>query len=395
MGIYALAITIAGIFSLVGQLGLQTSTVRFIAQYAGQKNWGTVDLLYHKILRLIFPSTILSALLLYFTSHYIANNIFNKPELVVPFKIISLSLPFGGFFNLNTSALRGLKRIRDSFIFQLIVPVTSFFILIFLTYLIIKNYLTPIYTQLVVGIISALLSWIFWRKAIKNKGKVNNMQYVSYREIIKVSLPMMITTGMLFVLGWTDTFMLGMFKTNADVGIYRVAMRIALFSSFTLGAVNSIAAPKLSELYWSSENERLRRVIKNASKMIFWSSLPIFALTVIFSTQILFLFGSEFVSGKSTLIILSFGQFMNAYFGSVGVLLDMTGNQNYFRNAMIISAFINIILNYILIPLYGIFGAALATAISTVTWNLIASFSVLKIFGFWVGYVPEFLIKRV
>ena len=139
MGIYALAITIAGIFSLVGQLGLQTSTVRFIAQYAGKKNWGTVDLLYQKILRLILPSTILFALLLYFTSHYIANNIFNKPELVVPFKIISLSLPFGGFFNLNTSALRGLKRIRDSFIFQLIVPVISFFILIFLTYLIIKN----------------------------------------------------------------------------------------------------------------------------------------------------------------------------------------------------------------------------------------------------------------
>ena len=399
MGIYALAITVAGIFSLFGQMGTETSLVRFVAQYAGQGNYSAVTEIYKKTIQLVLPASILFAAFFYMTSPWIANDLFHKPRLTIPFRITAFVLPFGALMSVNTSSLRGLKKIKDAFLFSTALPpILNTAGLMGLTYFVMKNYLTPIYVNLMTAIIGAFLSfklWYKWKnKLVYEKSKKNKIK-IPIKEIMKISLPMFMTSAMLFIMGWTDIFMIGVFRSANEVGIYRIALKIALLSSFTLGAVNSISAPKFSELYWNSENDRLKKVIKSSSKIIFWSSLPIFLILIILPNQMLSIFGGEFVEGKNALIILSFGQFLNAYFGSVGVLLDMTGNQKVFRNAIIVGAAFNILLNYILIPPYGISGAAIATSFSTIVWNLIASLAVLKIFSFWVGYIPDFVIKRV
>ncbi len=399
MGLFALAITVVGIFSLFAKAGTETSTVRFVAEQAGQKNHGAVKEIYGKTLQIVLPLSIVAAAIFFFLSPFIANYIFQKPKLILPLEITAFVLPFSALMGVNTAALRGLKKIKDAFIFSTILP--PFFNilgLILLTYFVVRNYLTPIYVNLITGMIGAFLSLILWnkwsRKLLPDEGQENKAK-TSIKEILKVSLPMFMTSAMLFIMGWTDIFMLGMFRSTEEVGIYRIALKIALLSSISLAAVNSIAAPKFSELYWNSENNKLKKVVKNSSKIIFWSSLPILLVIIIFPSQILSIFGREFIVGKTALIILSVGQFLNAYFGSVGVLLDMTGNQNVFRNAILVGAVSNILLNYLLIPPYGIVGAAIATAFSTIIWNLSASLAVLKIFGFWVGYIPEFGVKRV
>ena len=75
--------------------------------------------------------------------------------------------------------------------------------------------------------------------------------------------------------------------------------------------------------------------------------------------------------------------------GSVGTLLNMTGYQVLMRNILFISLIVNILINYLLIPPYGLVGAAIATLVSTSLWRIIANIYVYEKFNFWAGYIPK------
>ena len=251
--------------------------------------------------------------------------------------------------------------------------------------------MTPIYVNLITISIGASFSLILLRRQIKklpSDTKSGKTSMVSKREILKVSIPMFMTAAMLLIMGWTDTFMLGLFRSTEEVGIYRVAFKISLLTSITAGSFYSIIAPKFSELYWGHKKDKLKIIAKFSSKLILFSSFPLFLLIVLFSKQILGIFGTKFIEGSIALIILALGQFVNAVIGPVGFFLDMTNKQILVRNAMITGAIVNVLFNLLLIPTYGISGAAFATLLSTMTWNGIASIFVYKIYGYWIGYFP-------
>ncbi len=104
-------------------------------------------------------------------------------------------------------------------------------------------------------------------------------------------------------------------------------------------------------------------------------------------------FGKEFISGFRALMIMSFGQFVNAFCGSVGYLLTMTGNQNTFKNIFLLSAILNLILCFLLIPVFGFDGAAMSFSVSMIFWNVVSLLIVKKKFGFVTYYLP-FLKKE-
>jgi len=74
----------------------------------------------------------------------------------------------------------------------------------------------------------------------------------------------------------------------------------------------------------------------------------------------------------------------NVFFGAVIYILDMTGKQTISRNILLLTSILNIALNWYLIEIYGIKGAAIATTISILFWNIIGIIYVKKIYGFWV-----------
>ena len=177
---------------------------------------------------------------------------------------------------------------------------------------------------------------------------------------------------MLLLIQWIDIIILGYFETANTVGVYSVIMRISLFSSIILFSINGIVASEFSKLYSSDNMTELRFLIKKSSKIIFFITIPILILIVYFSELILGYFGLEFIIASKTLYILIVGQFVNILCGSVGYILMMTEKQNIFKNIMIFATCTNIILNIILIPKYSINGAAIASSISLILWNVIS-----------------------
>jgi O-antigen/teichoic acid export membrane protein len=94
------------------------------------------------------------------------------------------------------------------------------------------------------------------------------------------------------------------------------------------------------------------------------------------------LFGEEYKQAAPLLQILIIGQFINVITGSVGFLLNMSGHEKDMRNVVFISGSLAVVLSLILIPLYGVTGAAIATAIALASQNLLAVYKVKQRLGF-------------
>ena len=168
-----------------------------------------------------------------------------------------------------------------------------------------------------------------------------------------------------------------------------------MLSSIFLFAINSIAAPKFSELFYSGKINELGKIIRISTKIIFYSSLPLVLTFLIIPEKILFIFGEEYRYAKWSLIYLTIGQFVNSFSGSVGYILQMTGKQFIFQNIVFFSMIINVLLNLILIPIYNIVGAAIASMISMAMWNILGILYIYKEYGFISCYCPSVLLKRI
>jgi len=191
-----------------------------------------------------------------------------------------------------------------------------------------------------------------------------------------------------FIMAWTDKLMIGNMIDAENVAVYSVAFRFSMIVSITLMAVNSIAAPKFSEIHSSGNMEALKRIVQQSTKIIFWITLPIVIVFLSVPEFVLSIFGEDFKLAALALIILSISKMFSAISGSVGTFLQMVGKQNVFQNILIFAALVNIILNYLLIPEHGIDGAAFASAFSGILWNTMMILYIKRNFGFYTIYFP-------
>ena len=180
-----------------------------------------------------------------------------------------------------------------------------------------------------------------------------------------MSVPMWMTSALVMVIGQTGLVILGMFRAADEVGHYAVAVRLAALATFMLLAVETIAAPKFSEFAQAGRTSELLRTARTSAKLIFWSTIPILLLLLVAGRIVLgTVFGASFTVAYSALVVLLLGQFVNAVSGPTASFMNMTGHHVPFRNITAIAAILNVAASLILIPPYGITGAAAAATIS-------------------------------
>ena len=168
----------------------------------------------------------------------------------------------------------------------------------------------------------------------------------------------------------TDIIMLGALKGTSEVGIYVPATRVAVLASFGLYAANTIVAPMISELFGSGRMDELQRLVRLTTRGVTAFTVPVALGLLLTGRWILELFGPEFGVGYVALVILMVGQIVQASAGPVGYLMTMTQYERQAAAILAAAAFANILLNALLIPIWGRNGAAVATATSLILWNV-------------------------
>ncbi len=192
------------------------------------------------------------------------------------------------------------------------------------------------------------------------------------REWILSTIPFGLSATMMLVNGRTDILALGLFREDAEVGVYRVAVQMALPVIFALQAVNMIQAPHIAHLYATGDRKRLQTMVTRSSQAVLAvAGCAAFVVIAFGEPLIRLMFGPHFVAAHTPLVILAIGQLVNAGMGSVASLLNMTGHERDTTKIVLVAAMLNLTLNLVLTPIWGMLGAATATATSLIVWNVI------------------------
>ena len=270
---------------------------------------------------------------------------------------------------LNIDALRALNQTIHSELYRNIFRYTPIFILSIVLFFI-QNQEWLIEAFLAGFILLSLITTIKVSILFKQLTLSNQTSYkFSYNQIFSRSYPMALSAIAYFIMQSVDIIILTVYEGFDSVAYYSIAVKLATVTALALMSVNIVIAPKIAEIYNTNDFNRLNKLIKDAARIIFIISLPVLLILFIFSGPALSLFGEGYVFAKQALWFLLAGQFFSALCGPGAIYLNMTGKQKKLNNILISGLIVNVVLNLILIPVYGIEGAATATLISMVFWN--------------------------
>ena len=389
LGVVAVLNSFLMLATLFTVLGTGTSILRLIPEHLAKYSPSSAFKVYRKTQFFVAGMSVIAGAVLFFCSGFIAETVFSKPHLRFYFALASVFIVFQSLMLLNTQAVRGVRLIRV-FAFMQVLPSLSKLIILIPITVFFFHQSNPIYAMFASFTMTALVgAWIMDRVFKKNAAPDDIVHPMPMKEILSISLPMLMSATMSFITGQTGVIMLGMFRPEAEVGYYAVAVKLATLTAFVLHAINSMAAPKFSEFYHTGKMDELFHVAKKSTKLIFWTTAPILIFLILLGKPALSLmFGSDFTVAYGAMVILVLGQFVNSISGSTGVFMNMTGRQKVFRNIAMISAAINIMLNLILTPHRGIYGAAIAGMTSMIFWNLSTLVYIKKKHGQSIGYLP-------
>ncbi|MEQ8908116.1 MAG: oligosaccharide flippase family protein [Vicingaceae bacterium] len=389
-GKWTFSITIFLIFQLISNLGLKAAMIRYFASSNDQN--GSINLkdVYLKSLKLLIASGVIFGLILYFSSTKISIE-YEKAYLSESLKYLAFGFIALNLVDLNTGVLRGLRKIgKQSFLESTGNPLFSI-LFIGIGYTFTKDFSSVFGFYLIALYVFCLVSFILvFSEGFKSE---SHHQKVSSMKILSVSFPMFFTTSTSVLDRWADIMILGFFCSDTQLAGYSLVSRLSKIVSLPLNSVNSISASKFRAKYVENRYLELKMLSKSATKVIVLTSIIPLLILCLFSEYVISVFDRQLVFAISALYFLLAGQFFNVITGSVSQLLNMTDGHVRLMWISLISTTMNLGLNLLLVPLYGINGAAIATLSSLVLNNLMSTYIVYKRLGFAPIYIPFQKVK--
>ncbi len=187
---------------------------------------------------------------------------------------------------------------------------------------------------------------------------------------VRTSVALGAVTGVAALLNQVDTLVVGSLLDPADVGLFSLARRIATLLSFGLVAVNAVAAPRFSRLHRDGDRAALGDYVRRAARLAMAATLVPAVVIAMFGRTILGWFGPEFVAAHTLLDIFLVGQVVNASCGPVALLLALTGHARVTTHVFGVSLIVLLAGCLVVVPRFGILGAAVVSAAVLIGWNL-------------------------
>ena len=393
-GRWALALTALSIAGVLANLGAHTAIVRFVAAARAHGDHGRLRDAYGRCLALVAFGGVALGVALFSLSDYLALVVFEKPGLAGLLRIAAFGVLPLAVVMLNTGALRGLRKATaQGFVEQTGTP-------LFAVVLLAAGYPAfrhgDMFALAYVGSLWLLAAgssaiWIRLSGFLQPRPATGGL---GYRELLDVSLPMLITDSMHLLKSWTDIVMVGLLCSDLDLAVYSLVLSVSALIVMPLMAVNSIAAPKFAGFHAADDIDGMARVARQSTRLIFWLVAPVLLVLVLFGGPLLGLFGDDLTRGAMALAIVALGRFFSSISGSVAPILNMTGHHVKLRNIVMLTSAVNLLMNLLLIPPYGIEGAAIATALTVVLSNVLCLRQIKRAFNFVPIYLPALLRQR-
>lgn len=377
-GTYAFAYAVVMLLALPAQAGLPTLLVREVARFDAEERWDLVAGLLRRSNQLVaFLALAVGGLALLVVR--VAGDGWEAEQTATFLWALTL-LPLLALGNLRGAVLRGLRRVVQGQLPEFFIR-PALFLLALLVALLVGPLLSPGSFTLAPRLAMALQAgaaflafavgvWLL-RRELPPEVRRSSPAYRT-RAWLGSLLPLSLLAGMELINSQMDIVLLGVLASAGDVGVYRVAWSASLPVVFTLTGVNLVVAPYFARAHAEDNLPQLQRLATWSARVAGAVAVPAAMVLILFGGDILaFVFGEEYRAGGTALALLALGQLVNVAAGSVGTILNMTGHERDTMVGVGVAAAVNLLLNVVLIPIYGINGAATATMVSLVTWNVV------------------------
>lgn len=218
--------------------------------------------------------------------------------------------------------------------------------------------------------IAALLQFIMIETRMAKSVPAGAHAY-EWKPWLATSMPLFVIGACELALQNADVLVVSTFLTPQDVAIYFAAAKTMSLIMFVHYAVGSAVANRFSALNARGDKEGLKVFVRDAVNWTFWPSLAAAIVILLLGQPLLWLFGPEFIAGFPVMMILVVGFLFRSAMGPSEFLLNMLGEQKACAAVLVFTAVLNVILNLIMVPAFGLIGAALATSTALIATALL------------------------
>lgn len=313
----------------------------------------------------------------------LAADVFGDPALTPLFRLGALSIPFRTVGAVAIAIARGSRDATPHVVVnQLLDPILTF---VLVGSLVVAGFgafgaIAGVVATSLLAAVAAL--WLGVRSLpFDLRGPSESM----HRQVLLFSLPLMLAASMEFVIHHTDTFLIGAFMASADVGVYSIAYQLREVGRFFFYPATFLLPPVITRLAKRDETGSARRIYQLTTKWIVVATTPLLFGVFLFPAVVIRLaFGEEYVPGATALRILLASVMVSLLFGANALALVALGHNRVNLYVDAAAALANVALNLVLIPPFGIAGAAIASAAAFATRDVCYGVALYR----WEGIHP-------
>ena len=371
-GLFGLALTIFNMVTLTVVLGMDIGATKFVSHHLVEGQHGKARESIIAASSIAFGSGLVAAIVLMVLAHPIAVTLYDKPNLVQSLLFLSAAIPLATLTIVLISTLQAYQTVRYTILIKYLwEPIGKFILaggLLWAGF----QLLGVLISILIVFAVSAALSINALRQLAF--GRLDCLFAWNWREarlLVSFCLPLFVSKIFGVVAPRSDILILGYWASVEEVGVYLAAFQTAAIMSLVLSAFDTSLGPILSRAWSQQDQARMRDSYQAVSRLSIMTALPIFCCLLLFSSEILRVFGAEFVGGRWALMILALGQVFNTATGSANTVLLMSGQSRLVMTNTVVMGVVLLAATAVIIPFWGITGAALTAATIFILTNVI------------------------
>ncbi|MBS3144274.1 flippase [Candidatus Woesearchaeota archaeon] len=359
-GLFALALAIISLIASIMISGIQLALSRYIAYHREKKDPEKIKRIIGATLQTILITNIIAGIGFWIFATEIAV-FFHHPEIASLLKIFAFLLPFYSTLLTLQKIFEGFQRIELSTAADIVLNGLRILLVgaLVLTGMTIEGVST---TYLIATICTTVVFWIICEKVLTAFTRnifTNNVKEM--QNIVSFSWPLMISIIVHIIMTWSDTLLLGFYRTASEVGIYNIATPTANLLTVPAVALTTVFMPLMSNLFAKKETEQMMKLYSTVTKWTFLIALPVILAIILFPQRIInSTAGMGYVEGASVLLLLGIGVFINAIAAPANMILLAMDKTKFMMKNSIIACIISLGLNFYLIPKFGVLGAGIA-----------------------------------
>jgi len=372
-GLYVLAVGAAGLFAGVSLLGIDDAMVRYVAILSGRTDRdGLAGTLQLGLIVGVTGGVVMGAAL-FVAADPIARGLFDEPALGPLLRLLAAVVPFLTLSNVLLGTARGFGRMDYAAFAETVVMSLVRMVLVVLLALV--GWLGVYTAAIVFGLADVAASVtliVLLNRGFPLRDALRRGVRRDTNAILRYAIPLWLSGLMRQFRRNIQNVLLGTMSSIANVGIFAIATRVSLLAGVASTSIYVSSRPLMAQLHDRGDRQGLGHLYATTTRWTFGLNIPFFLVIVLYPEAILSVFGSTFANGATALTIVAFAELAGAATGTCQGLIDMTGHMRVKLANTILNTVVLIGGGALLIPRYGVVGAALASLLAVSTVNVAA-----------------------